>query len=81
VPERGRDGERIATPDSALPPLRWIAEEDLVYDAASNTLHRPRRPRIRDATRVIGVPARSALELIWAPHICECGPDVTLGLG
>ena len=24
-----------------LPPLRWVAEEDLIYDSATNTLHRP----------------------------------------
>ena len=33
------------------------------------------------ATLVTSVPARSALELIWAPTICACGPDVTLSLG
>jgi len=38
-------------------------------------------PRIDDAAVVDGVPAHSALELTWAAHICECGPDVTLGLG
>ncbi len=66
---------------STLSPLRWIAGEDLVYDATSRTLHRPACPRLRGATLVTSVPARSALELIWAPTICACGPDVTLSLG
>ena len=66
---------------STLAPLRWVAEEDLIYDATSRTLHRPACPRLRGATRVMSVPARSALELIWAPTICACGPDVTLSLG
>ena len=79
--ERGRDGNPTPTRRSTLPPLRWVAEEDLVYDAASHTLHRPECPRIGEAAGMVGVPARSALELIWAPHICECGPDVTLGVG
>lgn len=30
---------------------------------------------------VRSVPVGSALELVWAPRICECGPDVTLALG
>jgi hypothetical protein len=50
------------TTPSTLAPLRWIAEEDLIYDAASRTLHRPACPRLRGATLVTGVPARSALE-------------------
>jgi hypothetical protein len=32
---------------STLPPLRWVAEEDLIYDATSRTLHRPACPRLR----------------------------------
>ena len=66
---------------STLAPLRWVAEEDLIYDATSRTLHRPACPRLRGATLVTSVPARSALELIWAPTVCACGPDVTLSLG
>jgi hypothetical protein len=69
------------TTQSTLAPLRWVAEEDLIYDATSRTLHRPACPRLRGATRVTSVPARSSLELIWAPTICACGPDVTLSLG
>jgi hypothetical protein len=65
---------------STLPPLRWIAEEDLLYDPDTNTLHRPDCPCARATTRPTRIPARSALELIWAPTICACQPDVTLGL-
>ena len=79
--ERGQDGDPTPTRRSTLPPLRWIAEEDLVYDAASHTLHRPECPHIGAAAGVVAVPACSPLELIWAPRICDCGPDVTLGLG
>jgi hypothetical protein len=66
---------------STLPPLRWVAEEDLIYDASSRTLHRSACPRLHDPTLLTSVPAGSALELVWAPTICACGPDVTVGLG
>jgi hypothetical protein len=69
------------SPSSTLPPLRWIAEEDLIYDASSRTLHRSACPRLHDLTLLTSVPAGSALELVWAPTICACGPDVTVGLG
>jgi hypothetical protein len=58
------DGDPIPTRSSTLPPLRWLAEEDLVYDAGLHTLHRPQCPRVRDAAGVIDVPAGSAIELI-----------------
>jgi hypothetical protein len=80
MPRAGPRGDDRTT-QSTLAPLRWIAGEDLVYDAASRTLHRPACPRLRAATLVTSVPAGSALELIWAPTICACGPDVTLSLG
>jgi hypothetical protein len=64
----------------ALRPLRWIAEEDLIYDPVSRTLHRPSCAR---AQRAQGswLSEGSALELVWAPRMCECGPGVTLALG
>jgi hypothetical protein len=64
----------------ALRGLRWIAEEDLIYDPVSRTLHRPICARAQSA-HGSWVPAGSALELVWAPRMCECGPDVTLALG
>jgi hypothetical protein len=36
---------------------------------------------LHDLTLLTSVPAGSALELVWAPTICACGPDVTVGLG
>jgi hypothetical protein len=27
------------------------------------------------------IAAGAALELVWAPRLCECRPDVTLALG
>ena len=64
----------------ALRPLRWIAEEDLRYDPDSRTLHRPSCAR-GHRTQGSRLRAGSALELVWAPRMCECGPDVTLALG
>jgi hypothetical protein len=69
-----------ASVPSRLPPLRWIAEEELLYDTSSRTLHRPGCPHV-DALTLRKVPAGSALKLVWAPLICRCGPDVTLSLG
>ena len=66
---------------SSLPALRWVAEEDLVYEPETNTLHRPECPRVGDLQAARSLPARSSLELTWAPALCECRPDVTLGLG
>jgi hypothetical protein len=54
---------------------------DLIYDASSRTLHRSACPRLDDLTLLTSVPAGSALELVWAPTICACGPDVTVTVG
>jgi len=35
-----------SNPKLTLPPLRWVAEKNLLYDAASHTLHRPAYPRM-----------------------------------
>jgi hypothetical protein len=62
----------------ALPPLRWIAEEPLRSDPATNELHRA------DCTQASGreLAQGEALMLVWAPKICfDCRPRVTLGLG
>jgi len=55
--------------------------QDLVYDVEANTLHRLGCPHARGPKAMRRVAARSALESMWAPRMCECGPDVTLGLG
>ena len=63
-----------------LPPLRWVAEEDLIYDSATNTLH---RPDCRHASTVASPrpgSAHAALQLVWAPTLSDCQPDVTLAL-
>ena len=39
-----------------LPPLRWVAEEDLIYDSATNTLHRPSCSRASTLTSPRPVP-------------------------
>jgi hypothetical protein len=41
-PVSAGDGTKLSAVEfgSTLPPLRWIAEEDLIYDASSRTLHR-----------------------------------------
>jgi hypothetical protein len=62
----------------SLRPLRWIAEERLLYDCAANELHRPSCPRA-PAIREELAPG-DALELVWAPRMCRCRPDVTLAL-
>ena len=68
-------------PDSALSPLRWVAEEeDLLYDPRSRTLHRQSCPIAHGSQRARTLPRGSALELVWAPRICDCGPDVTTAL-
>lgn len=65
-----------------LPPLRWVAEEDLVYDPGTRTLHRPGCPLARDRHAAAQpLAAGAALELVWAPRLCECRPDTTLALG
>lgn len=63
-----------------MPALRWIAQEELVYDVAANTLHRADCPRRNTAGLERQLSAGSALELVWAPRMCECGPNVTLAL-
>lgn len=63
-----------------LPPLRWVAEENLIYDSATNTLHRPGCPHAGTVTSPRPVPAHGALQLVWAPTLCDCQPDVTLAL-
>jgi hypothetical protein len=62
-----------------LPPLRWVAEERLLYDRAANELHRwscRRAPAISEELE-----RGDALSLVWAPRMCRWRPDVTLGLG
>lgn len=67
--------------DSTLPRLRWVGQEDLVYDRDANTSHRA-GPRLLPARcTTTSLPARSALELTWAPFMCRCRPEVTLALG
>jgi hypothetical protein len=85
-PQRGcQTGDVNAQPDRtasyALAPLRWVAEEDLLYEPRSRTLHRPSCHVAREHLLVRSVPAGSAVELVWAPRMCECGPDVTVALG
>jgi hypothetical protein len=63
-----------------LPPLSWVAEENLIYDSATNTLHPPDCPHASTVTPPRPVSARAALQLVWAPTLCGCGPDVTLAL-
>jgi hypothetical protein len=59
---------------SSLPALRWIAEEDLVYDGAANTLHRPGCAQLAAASTCTNLSGGCALELVWAPRLCECRP-------
>ena len=80
------DGGRLQhddrSSDRALPPLRWVAEENLVYDPATRTLHRRGCPLARELQATAqALAAGAALELVWAPRMCECRPDVTLALG
>lgn len=68
--------------DYTLPPLRWVVEEDLVYHPATRTLHRPGCALARELQATAqAVPAGAALELVWAPRMCECRPDVTVAHG
>jgi hypothetical protein len=64
-----------------LRPLRWVAEEDLIFDPESRTLHRPGCPLAHRTQGTSSLPAGAALELVWAPRMCDCRPDVTLALG
>jgi hypothetical protein len=62
---------------SSLLPLRWCADEPLVYDPASNELHR------RGCALAVGseLIESEVFELVWAPLVCAaCRPDVTMGL-
>jgi hypothetical protein len=68
------------TASYALAPLSWVAEEDLLYDPESRTLHRPGCLLARRSHSSRPVPAGSVLTLVWAARMCECGPDVTLAL-
>lgn len=63
-----------------LPPLRWVANEDLIYDSARNTLHRSSCPHASTVASPRLVCARTALQLVWAPVLCNCQPYVTLAL-
>ncbi|HUA03826.1 MAG TPA: hypothetical protein VMB27_07990 [Solirubrobacteraceae bacterium] len=63
-----------------LPPLRWVAEEDLIYDSTTNTLHRPDCAHASTVASPRALPAHAALQLVWAPTLCRCQPDVTLAL-
>jgi hypothetical protein len=64
-------------PVSGLVPLHWRAEEDLIYEAGTETLHRPGCPRIVSPETVRPLPTGAALARVMAPRICECRPDVT----
>lgn len=61
-----------------LRPLRWIAQEDLVYHEVRNELHKPSCPLGRGShVEMLG---GESLELVWAPKICpRCRPDVRTG--
>jgi hypothetical protein len=63
-----------------LPPLRWVAEENLIYDTATNALHPPGWPHASPVTSPRPVPAPAALQLVSATTLCDCQPDVTLAL-
>ena len=67
--------------ESSLPPLRWEAGEDLLYEPATNTLHRPGCRQLSNPDASTTLPAGASLSLVWAPIFCECRPDVTLALG
>lgn len=63
---------------SMLRPLRWLAEEPVVYNAAGNELHRPDCPLSAGG---VTLATGEALQLIWAPRVCQdCRPDVTTNL-
>lgn len=68
-------------PPTGLRALRWLAEEDLVYEPETETLHRPDCRRLVSPETAQALPAGSALDRVNAPRICECRPDVTLQLG
>jgi hypothetical protein len=63
-----------------LPLLRWVAEEDLIYDSATNTLHRSDYPHARTVASPRPVSANGARQLVWAPTIRDCRPHVTITL-
>ncbi|MGH2910133.1 MAG: hypothetical protein ACRDK8_12650 [Solirubrobacteraceae bacterium] len=82
-PRRG--AESAAEEDSVAPTglraLRWLAEEDVVYEPETETLHRPDCQRLLSPEAAQALSAGSALDRVNAPRICECRPDVTLQLG
>jgi hypothetical protein len=67
--------------EASLPPQRWLAEEDLLYHPATNTLHRWGCSQLSNPDASTMLPAGASLSLVWAPVICGCHPDVTLALG
>jgi hypothetical protein len=78
---RHRFSTPVARAEScSLPPLRWVAEQDLIYDPATNTLHRSGCRHVATIAAPRPLPAHAALEIVWAPIICACRPDVTLSL-
>lgn len=65
---------------TGLPPLRWRADEDLVYDSATETLHRSGCQRLLSPDTARLLPSGAVLERMTAPRFCECRPDVTTTL-
>jgi hypothetical protein len=72
----------VVATQSRLRPLRWIAEEALVYDSNVNEMHKPGcSGASRDPASVELAPGEW-IESVWAPGYCwECRPDVTTALG
>jgi hypothetical protein len=58
-----------------------VAQEDLLYEPGSNTLHRRGCRRAGGGEGNVALGTGEALWLVWAPAMCECRPDVTLALG
>jgi hypothetical protein len=65
---------------TGLTPLRWLADEDLVYEPATETLHRAGCRRLVSPETARALAAGTALERMTAPRFCECRPDVTTTL-
>jgi hypothetical protein len=70
-----------APPPSSVPRLRWVAQEDLLYEPGSNTLHRRGCRRAGGGEGNVALGTGEALWLVWAPAMCACRPDLTLALG
>lgn len=81
VRRRGAGEAREVEPVTGRRTLRWRAEEDLVFEAAAETLHRPGCERLAGVQDAEAVPAGTVLERVTAPRMCACRPDVTLMLG